>query len=106
MTDAYREASKYNTAARREVKRHREAIARELQNHEERMQALRAELSPAAARIVVAAESGPDLEQAADRVAAISGYEPAVPDWATKAPEQLAAGAMLEVTDKPKARRA
>lgn len=57
MTDnPYSEASKYETARRREEKRHWAAIDRENANHEARMLELRQALSPAAARIVVAAE--------------------------------------------------
>ena len=119
MSDAYREASKYETARRRELKRHREAVEREQANHEARMLELRQALSPAAARIVVAAE-GAEQEASTVRLAAIedaadSGYDDASPDpdpgyppqaWLNQEPAPLPAGALLEVPEKPARRRA
>lgn len=101
----YLEASKYHTACRRELKRHLEAEARELNNHEARMLELRQALSPAAARIVVAAESlekefaGPQQLEDPD-----PGYPPQ--DWLNATPPPLAPGALLEVAEKPARRRA
>ena len=111
MTDAYREASKYETARKRELKRHHAAKDRERENHQERMNALRAALSPAAARIVVAAEGNPFHEAApsgfvGQGVVEMLKDEGAIPANLLNPPEPIPPGGVIEVEHKPKARRA
>lgn len=111
MTDAYREASKYETARKRELRRHHEAKDRERENHLERMKALRAALSPAAARIVVAAEGVVDVGEPEDfteqePIPLLTEDPNPAPAWLNQEPAPLPAGALLEVAEKPARRRA
>ena len=121
MTDAYREASKYETARKRELRRHHEAKDRERENHLERMKALRAALSPAAARIVVAAESEAEphpplvmpMKEAMASGAWPTGDPSPDPDpgyppqaWLNQEPAPLPAGSVVIAEEGKKARRA
>jgi hypothetical protein len=116
--DPFKEASKYNTLLRRERNRHEAAVHREICNHEVRLMDLLGALSPAARRVVDAAEQQEPAVTCEVRSLQTPGIvvkhdgtgaytietEPTIsPSLLTPVPD-LAPGALVEVADKPKAR--
>jgi len=100
MSDPYKEASKFNTALKRADKWRDDYVNGVIAKHAEKVRALRADLSPAAQRIVAAAELEPH-EDAVIKIVEPEYSTDVDPPAMTKGPESLGWVKPGELDEKP-----